>query len=323
MVAVQILPASNSPELERLIKAANRFIHSAKAPATVKAYRSDWRDFEAWCHHNRLTPLPATPETVALYIADRAGTLKSGTINRRLTSISVAHRAAGFSDTPASTRHMVVGETLKGIRRTIGTVQKGKDPLLTEDIRRIVRACPDTLLGFRDRSLALVGFAGGFRRSELARIEFHELTFGKRGVIVYLPTSKTDQEGAGRKVGLPFGTYLETCPVRALQQWLEAAEIVDGPVFRSVNRHQQVSKRGLYRDSIGLLLKRAAARAGMDTKPLAGHSLRAGHVTQAAMNGVSEFVIMKQTGHRSVATLQRYVRMGKIFTENAAAGLGI
>jgi site-specific recombinase XerD len=319
----QISPVSSSPDLERLIKAANRFIHSAKAPATVKAYRSDWRDFEAWCYQHRLTPLPATPETVALYIADRAATLQSGTITRRLTSITKAHQAAGFSTSPASTRHMLVGETLKGIRRTIGTRQKGKDPLLTEDIRRIVVACPNNLLGLRDRSLVLVGFAGGFRRSELARIEFHELTFGKNGVIVHLPTSKTDQQGAGRKVGLPFGTYPQTCPVHALQRWLNAAAIADGPVFRSVNRHQQVSKRGLYRDSIGPLLKRAAARAGMETKPLAGHSLRAGLVTQAVMNGVSEFVIMKQTGHRAVATLQRYVRMGKIFTENAATGLGI
>ena len=323
MPEVQISPASNSPELERLIQAANRFIHSAKAPATLKAYRSDWRDFEAWCHQHRLTPLPATPETVALYIADRAATLQSGTIGRRLTSITKAHQAAGFSDSPASTRHMVVGETLKGIRRTIGTMQRGKDPLLTEDIRKIVVACPDSLLGLRDRSLTLVGFAGGFRRSELARIDFHELTFGKKGVIIHLPTSKTDQQGAGRRVGLPFGTHPETCPVRALRRWLNAAAISHGPVFRSVNRHQQVSTRGLYRDSIGPLLKRAAKRAGMKTRPLAGHSLRAGHVTQAAMNGVSEFLILKQTGHRAIATLLRYVRMGQIFTENAAAGLGI
>src|ERR1700722_7006702 len=216
MPTVQISPVSSSADLERLIKAANRFIHSAKAPATVKAYRSDWRDFEAWCHQHRLTPLPATPETVALYIADRAATLQSGTIGRRLTSITKAHQAAGFSDSPASTRHMVVGETLKGIRRTIGTMQKGKDPLLTEDIRKIVVACPNNLLGLRDRSLALVGFAGGFRRSELARIEVRELTFGKKGVIVNVTTSKTDQEGAGRKVGLPFGQHQVTCPVRAL-----------------------------------------------------------------------------------------------------------
>jgi site-specific recombinase XerD len=181
MPQVQLSQTSNLVELERLIEIANRFIHSAKAPTTVKAYRSDWRDFEAWCLQRRLMPLPSKPETVALYIADRAATLKSGTITRRLTSITMAHRTAGFADTPASTRHLVVAETLKGIRRTIGTAQKGKDPLLTADIRKIVIACPNNLFGLRDRALALVGFAGEFRRSELARIEVRELTFRQVG----------------------------------------------------------------------------------------------------------------------------------------------
>lgn len=169
----------------------------------------------------------------------------------------------------------------------------------------------------------MVGFAGGFRRSELARIQRHELTFGKNGVIVEVPTSKTDQEGAGRKVGLPFGSHPETCPVRALRAWLAAAGIKEGAVFRCVNPHGKVANGGLYRDSIGPILKRAAKRAHMKTKPIAGHSLRSGMVTQAAMNGVSEFIIMKQTGHRTVATLGRYVKFGRIFTENAAVSIGI
>ncbi len=323
MPKAQLTLASNSVELERLIQTANRFIHSAKAPATVKAYRSDWRDFASWCLQHRLTPLPATPETVALYIADRAAILRSGTITRRLTSITKAHQAAGFTDSPASTRHIVVGETLKGIRRTLGTEQKGKDPLLTPDIRRIVKACPNNLLGLRNRALALVGFAGGFRRSELVRIQFHELTFGKKGVIIHVPTSKTDQEGAGRQVGIPFGKHGKTCPVRALRVWIREAAIKEGAVFRAVDRHGRLSERGLYKDSVGTILKRAVARAGMKTKPIAGHSLRAGCVTQATMNGISEFVVMKQTGHKSVETLRRYIRLGQIFTQNAASGLGI
>jgi integrase len=218
---------------------------------------------------------------------------------------------------------VVVGETLKGIRRTIGTAQKGKAPLLTEDICQIVAACPDSLLGLRDRALTLVGFSGGFRRSELARIQLHELSFGKNGVLVDVPTSKTDQQGEGRTVGLPFGAHPETCPVRALRAWLTAAGIKEGAVFPRVNRHGQVGKRALYRDSVGTILKRAAQRAHMKTKPIAGHSLRSGMVTQAAMNGVSEFAIMKQSGHRTVGSLKRYVRFGRIFTENAAASLGI
>jgi integrase len=309
--------------LEELIQKAKTFVAAAKAPATLKAYRNDWRDFESWCREHQLPSLPSTAESVALYIADRASTLASGTIARRLTSITKAHQAAGLTDSPATTRHFVVGETLKGIRRTIGAAQHGKAPLLSADIRRIVAARREDLLGLRDSALVLVGFAGGFRRSELAGIHIYDLKFSTDGVVVTVRKSKTDQEGAGREVGLPFGSSSQTCPVLALRQWLDVAKITDGPVFRSVGRYGHVARRGLHRDSIGKLLKRAAARAGMNVDPLGGHSLRAGCVTQAAMNGVREFIIMRQTGHKTVATLRRYIRSGEIFRENAAAGLGI
>jgi len=315
--------ASKPASIEELIQKAKTFVAAAKAPATLKAYRNDWRDFESWCRDHQLLSLPSTPETVALYIADRASTLASGTIARRLTSITKAHQAAGFTDSPATKRHFVVGETLKGIRRTIGTAQHGKAPLLSADIRRIITARREDLLGLRDAALVLVGFAGGFRRSELAGIHIYDLKFSVDGVVVSVRKSKTDQEGAGREVGLPFGASQETCPVRALRQWLDTAGIREGPVFRAVQRYGHVSRRGLHRDSIGKLLKRAAGRAGLKVEELGGHSLRAGCVTQAAMNGVREFVIMKQTGHKTVTTLRRYIRSGEIFRENAAAGLGI
>jgi integrase len=308
--------------IEELIQKAKSFVAAAKAPATLKAYRNDWRDFESWCREHQLTALPSTPETVALYIADCASTLASGTITRRLTSITKAHQAAGFRNSPATTRHFVVGETLKGIRRMIGTAQHGKDPLLSADIRRIVAARREDLIGLRDSAIVLVGFAGGFRRSELALINICDLKFSADGVVVNVRKSRTDQEGAGREVGLPLGSSTDTCPLRALREWLDRAAITEGPVFRSVGRYGHVSRRGLHKDSIGKLLKRAAARAGMNVDPLGGHSLRAGCVTQAAMNGVREFVIMKQTGHRTVATLRRYIRSGEILRENAAAGLG-
>ncbi|MGD0469982.1 MAG: site-specific integrase [Terriglobales bacterium] len=309
--------------LEELIQKAKTFVAAAKAPATLKAYRNDWRDFESWCRDHQLPSLPSTPEAVALYIADCASTLASGTIARRLTSITKAHQAAGYTDSPATTRHFVVGETLKGIRRMIGAAQHGKAPLLSADIRRIVAARREDLLGLRDAALVLVGFAGGFRRSELAAIHICDLKFSSDGVVITVRKSKTDQEGAGREVGLPFGSSSQTCPVLALRQWLDRAGIQEGPVFRAVQRYGHVSRRGLHRDSIGKLLKRAAARAGMNVDPLGGHSLRAGCVTQAAMNGVREFIIMRQTGHKTVATLRRYIRSGEIFRENAAAGLGI
>jgi integrase len=260
---------------------------------------------------------------VALYIADLAACCKSGTITRRLTSITKAHQTAGFSDSPATTRHLIVGETLKGIRRTIGTAQKGKDPLLTAQIRKVVEACPEGLLGLRDRALLLVGFAGAFRRSELARFEIPDLKFTDDGVVVNLLRSKTDQEGEGREVGLPWGSHPDTCPVRALRRWLDGSGIVCGAVYRGVSRHGAMSSNGLNKDSIGTIVKRALLRAGLSAETFAGHSLRSGHVTQASMNGVGEFVIMKQTGHRSVATLRKYIRTGEIFRINAAAGLGL
>jgi integrase len=309
--------------LEELILKAKAFVVSAKAPATLKAYRSDWRDFEDWCRTRQLHALPASPQTVALYITDRASSLASGTITRRLTSITKAHQSSGFTDSPASTRNFIVGETLKGIRRTLGTAQMGKIPLLADDIRAIIAAGAEGPQGFRDRALFLVGFAGAFRRSELARMDVRDFKFTADGVVVDVPVSKTDQEGAGRKVGLPFGESPETCPVLALRRWLTEGKISAGPVFRKVGRYGHVSKRGLNRDSIGAMLKRAAARAGMRVEPLGGHSLRAGHVTQAAMNGVRERVIMRQTGHRSTETLRRYIRIGDMFRENAARGLGI
>jgi integrase len=315
--------APSPASLEELIQKAKTFVAAAKAPATLKAYRNDWRDFESWCRIHQIQVLPASPESVALYIADQASTLASGTIARRLTSITKAHQAAGFSDSPASTRHFVVGETLKCIRRTIGTAQHGKAPLLSADIRRIVAARREDLLGLRDAALVLVGFAGGFRRSVLAGVDACDLKFSADGVVVNVRKSKTDQEGAGREVGLPFGSSTETCPVRALRQWLDRAGIREGPVFRSVGRYGHVSRRGLHSDSIGKLLKRAAGKAGLKVEELGGHSLRAGCVTQAAMNGVREFVIMRQTGHKTIATLRRYIRSGEIFRENAAAGLGI
>jgi integrase len=319
-----ICPHPNEPpRLDELIRKAKRFVASAKSPATLKAYRNDWRDFETWCRMHNLPPLPSTPEIIALYISDRASTHAVGTITRRLTAITKAHQAVGHKESPASTHHFIVGETLKGIRRALGTKQNGKAPLLSEDIRRIVASSPDRMLGLRDSALILVGFAGAFRRSELAQILVSDLSFSKDGVVIDLRVSKTDQEGAGRKVGIPYGQDSNTCPVRSLHAWLEAAKVAEGSVFRRVDRNGHPSRRGLHKNSIGKILKRAAARAGMDVDSLGGHSLRAGCVTQAAMNGVREFVIMRQTGHKTVSTLRRYIRSGEIFRENAAAGLGI
>lgn len=173
-----------APGLDDLVRKANDLIHAAKASSTRKAYRIDWRYFESWCVAHRLPSLPSTPQTVALYIADSVSRLAPATIARRLSSITKAHQAAGFENSPASTKHVVVCEVLKGMRRTLGVSQKGKAPLLLNDVRRLVAVCPSRLLGLRDRALVLVGFAGAFRRSELASIYVPDLVFSDSGVVI-------------------------------------------------------------------------------------------------------------------------------------------
>ena len=220
-------------------------------------------------------------------------------------------------------QNAVVSEVWKGIKRMKGTAQHGKKPFLTPDLRHIIAELPQDLRGLRDRALLLAGFAGGFRRSELAALQVEDLETSPDGLIVRLGRSKTDQEGQGRPVALPYGSDPQTCPVRALRAWLEQASISAGPLFRAVDRHGLVSSAALHADSVAYLVKRAAGRAGLETMEYAGHSLRAGLATQAAMNGASELAIMKQTGHRSLATVRKYIREGSLFRDNAATKLGL
>ena len=313
-----------SPGLEDLIQKANDLIRAAKAPSTRKAYQSDFRIYDSWCADHGLTSLPSAPETIAIYIASCVvAHLAPATIARRLASISKAHQAAGFEDSPASTKHFVVGEVLKGARRTLGVAQKCKDPLLLNDILRLLAACPKNLLGLRDRSLILTGFSGAFRRSELCAMAVSDLCFSDSGLVINVPRSKADQEQAGEKVAIPFGEHEETCPIKALREWLVAAKVTQGAVFRAVDRYSNVAANGLHRDSIAAIFKTAAMRAGMNAANIAGHSVRAGMATQAALNGSSERAIAKTTRHRSRRVLRRYIRPGEMFRENASASLGL
>jgi site-specific recombinase XerD len=315
------LPARSSA-LAALSAQARSFAAAAKAANTVRAYQSDWNDFRQWCDAHELPTLPAEPETVALYLTDRAATLKTSSLARRLTTISRAHQAAGHSS-PAAMRHAIVSEVWKGIQRKKGTAEAGKTPFLTTDLKQVIDQLPADLQGMRDRALLLTGFAGGFRRSELAALTTDDLQETAEGIVVRLRRSKTDQEGQGRPVALPYGSDPRTCPVRALRAWLEAAAIGSGAVFRAVDQFGLVSESRLHPDSIGWIVKRAARRGGLAALDYAGHSLRAGLATQAAMNGASELAIMKQTGHRSLATVRKYIRDGALFRDNAATKLGL
>ena len=306
---------SPSRDLEQLIAQAHAFISHARAASTVRAYRSDWNDFTRWCNTHHLQFLPAAPETIALYITDLASRpLAVATIVRRLTAISKAHAAAG-QISPASTRNIVLGDTLRGIKRTLGTAQHKKQALLAKDIRRLVKACPKNLAGTRDKALFLLSFAAAFRRSESSGLTVEDLKFCREGVVCTLRRSKTDQEGGGREVGIPYAKNKSICPVLALKAWLKQAKIKAGPVFRRVDRYGFVSRaRGLDPASVAYIVKQAAKRAGFrSVRDVSGHSFRSGHVSQAVRNGVPEYVVMKQTGHKSREVLSAYIRMGELF----------
>lgn len=299
---------------------ARDFMAQAKAPNTIRAYRNDWRQFTAWCEQHGCPSLPATAETVAIYLTDQADRCRTSTLQRRIASISQAHQAAGH-ETP--TTAAAVRLVWQGIRRTKGVAQEGKAAAVTADLRRMVATLPDSLLGVRDRALLLVGFAGAFRRSELVGLDRADVAITLEGATITLRRSKTDQEGEGRKVGIPYGSRPDTCPVRALGGWLEAASITDGPLFRSVNRHGQLQPGRLSDRTVALVVKRAAAAAGLEPNRYSGHSLRAGLATSAAAAGASERSIMAQTGHRSAAMVRRYIRDGSLWRENAAATVGL
>ena len=313
---------SDKGNLASLGRQAQEFAAAAKARNTLRAYQADWSDFREWCEAHQVAAMPAAPETVALYLTDRAATLKTSSLARRLTTINRAHQAAG-QPSPATMQNAIVSEVWKGIKRKKGTAQHGKKPFLTPDLRHIIAELPQDLRGLRDRALLLAGFAGGFRRSELAALQVEDLETSPDGLIVRLGRSKTDQEGQGRAVALPYGSDPQTCPVRALRTWLDRAGITAGPLFRAVDRRGLASDKALHADSVGYLVKRAAGRAGLETMEYAGHSLRSGLATQAAMNGASELAIMKQTGHRSLATVRKYIREGSLFRDNAATKLGL
>jgi site-specific recombinase XerD len=302
------------------LEQVREFILASKAENTLRGYRADWREFGAWCEARDLCALPASPEAVAGYLAECAARLKVGSIQRRVNAISEAHKAVGLE---SPTHHAMVTNTMKGIRRSKGTAPAQKAPALTEDIRAMVDATDAGLIGARDRALILAGFAGAYRRSELVGLDVEDCTFSRDGLTILLRRSKTDSVGAGRKIGIPYGSNPETCPVRVLQSWMEQAGISTGPVFRSISRHGRVQSGRLSGTDVARVVKKLAKRAGLDPAKYAGHSLRAGHATSAAIAGASERSIMNQTGHRSVQMVRRYIRDGNLFRENSAGKLGL
>jgi site-specific recombinase XerD len=306
--------------LQVLDAQAQRFRAAARSSNTVQAYQRDWRHFTAWCAGHQLVALPATPATLTRYLSVLAQTLRPATIARRLVAIAQAHASAGH---PSPTTDAGVREVWKGLCRELGTRQVGKAPLLTADVRALVSALPEGLAGTRDRALLLAGFAGAFRRSELVALDVADVELVELGAIVTVRRSKTDQAGLGRQVPLPRGEQASTCPVRALAAWLTMLRAEHGPIFRSVDRWGRLSDTRLSGRDVARIVKRAAVAAGLDATHYAGHSLRSGLATSAAAAGVAERDIMRQTGHRSVEMVRRYIRAGELFTRSAAASVGL
>ena len=306
--------------LGRLTDQARAYAEGSKAANTRRAYAFDWARFIGWCGERGLASLPARAETVALYATDLAATRKVSTINRRLSVISQAHQAAGF-ETP--TKSAVVRAVLQGIKRSHGVAQAQKAPVVTEDIRAMVRAMPmDTLGGIRDRALLLTGFVGALRRSEVAALDVADAQFVPEGVTLIIRRSKSDQEGAGERVGLPYASDPLVCPVRGLRAWREASGITEGALFRPVDRFGRLGQGRLSGQAVAEAVKRAVGRIGRDPADYAGHSLRAGMATAAAQAGAGEAAIQRHGRWRSLV-VRRYVRHGSLFVDNAAMKLGL
>ncbi len=248
--------------LENTADRVRAYLRNTRAPNTYKAYAADWRDFETWCAGHGVTALQATPPTVMLYLAELGGAGKSlSTVGRRVAALAQMYRASG-QESP--TGHPGVRELLAGMRRTHGTAAQGKEALLSDDLRAILRELGDSLRDRRDRALLLLGFAGAFRRSELVALQRPDIRSVPEGLAIQLRRSKSDQEGHGREVAIPFGARPETCTVCAFEQWIAAAGIEAGPVFRGISRHGRLADNALTPAAIALLVKERAVAAGLD-----------------------------------------------------------
>ena len=295
------------------------YLACAHADSTQRAYRADWETFDNWCRSRSYVPLPADPGTVALYISKLADQgFKFSTIARRLVTIDQTHENR---ELPSPVDTPLVQTVTKGIQRKIGTKVDAKKPILVDDLRAMLAALPNNHAGLRDRALLLIGFAGAFRRSELVSIDVEDLNTVPEGFVIHLKRSKTDPYRQGRKVGIPYGTSEKTCPVVALETWLIVASLATGPVFRAVDRYGHLRDGRLSGRAVARIVKRCAAKAGLDSSQFSGHSLRAGFATSAAVAGVPERAILKQTGHKSTKMVRRYIRDGQLFRDNPVVGL--
>jgi len=311
-------PARRTPQLPiAFLETVRTYQRADKADATIRAYTSDAVLFDVWCRERGLAgSVPASPEMVAAFLTSEAERgVKASTISRRTAAIRYAHKLAGQPD-PTESEH--VKSAVRGIRRTIGSAQTRKAPATAEIVGAMLSHCPPGLAGKRDRAILALGFSGAFRRSELAALDVSDLVDDRDGLRVTIRRSKTDQEGRGHEIAIPHGRHLK--PVAAVKDWLEAAGITDGALFRPISRSGNVRGDARLTDkSIAELVKRYAARVGLQASDFGAHSLRAGFVTTAADRDVELTRIMDVTRHKDVRTVTGYVRRANLFKGHAGS----
>jgi len=301
----ELITDIKSLELETL-----RNLKNSKSVNTLRAYRSDFKDFSTFCAKNGLSSMPTEPKILSLYLTHLSATSKFSTLKRRIASISVIHKMKGHY---LDTKHPIIMENLHGIKRVIGTNQKAKKPILINDLKLIINVIDQSDLEgsknirnkIRDKAIILVGFSGGFRRSELVNIDYDDIEFVSEGIKIFIKRSKTDQSGEGMIKAIPYFDNKIFCPVLALKNWFDNCEIKSGKIF-------DISDK-----SVALIIKKYASLAGLDSNKYGGHSLRSGFATSAAESGAEERNIMAMTGHKTTQMVRRYIQEANLFKNNA------
>ena len=294
-------------------------LQSSKANNTVRAYKSDFNDFGIFCSQNGFKSLPSEPKIVSLYLTHLSTKdSKMSTLKRRLVSIGVIHKLKGHY---LDTKHPSIIENIMGIKRRKGSFQKGKKPLLINDLKILINAIDknynEEIMRVRDRSIILIGFSGGFRRNEIVSLDYEDLDFVSEGLKINLKRSKTDQIGEGSVKGLPYFDNSRYCPVLSVKKWIEISNIEKGPLFRRFSKGSKLTDNRLTDQTVALLIKKYLKFAGIESKNYSGHSLRSGFATSAAESGAEERSIMAMTGHKSTEMVRRYIKEANLFKNNA------
>ena len=294
-------------------------LQNSKANNTVRAYKSDFNDFGLFCAKNGFKSLPSDPKIVSLYLTHLSTKeAKISTLKRRLVSIGAIHKLKGHY---LDTKHPSIIENIMGIKRRKGSIQKGKKPLLINNLKEIINVIDqeskEEIKKLRDRTILLIGFSGGFRRNEIVSLNYEDLEFVSEGLKITIIRSKTDQFGEGSVKALPYFSNLKYCPVLSMKKWIETSKITSGPLFRRFIKGSKLSKNRLTDQTVALLIKKYLYLVGIDSKNYSGHSLRSGFATSAAESGAEERSIMAMTGHKSTEMVRRYIKEANLFKNNA------